>query len=45
MPFMKNREMVELITVLDIAQESVEEDTTVWKLIQRALVILKTNND
>lgn len=42
---MKNREMVELITVLDIAQESVEEDTTVWKLIQRALVILKTNND
>lgn len=45
MPFLRSSDFHELLIVLDIAQESVEENTTTWKLINRALIILKTNND
>jgi len=43
MPFIKSKDIVEIITVLDIAQETTNEEPT-QKLINRALIILKTNN-
>lgn len=45
MPFIKSRDMTEVITTLDIAKETTEENSTTQNLIDRVLDILRRNNE